>query len=769
MNKFFKSAGTLLGCGVVVCAVMASSVAYSADELIDVDAGEAETVVLNGIGLTTTGIQSIKLPSSIKIGLGNSSKLDVSAESEDSTDEFLYESSSSRIVTVDENGIATGHAFGTVVLTVTVKDHPDISAQCNAKVVLPAPEDVKVTGTRSGNGVLKVSWNEVTSAKKYQIYRKKKGGSWTKLTSTTSTTYTDKNTKGGTTYSYRIRAVASDSKYNSAYSEKATAKIPTKPYGTMIASISDAGIEYYWKKPDNIDGYVVYRSYSKDGKYSKLATINDAAQGTYVDSKFDHSLNSVYYKVRSFTKTANGKIYSKYSPATQASYRYELKLSRSKLFVRSNASRTLEAYYGWGNASSLNWYSSDESVATVSSDGVVTGISAGTCTIRCYSSNLGVTKTCKVTVDRSPLSMLKSTKKLTREYTEKSEGYWVKNEQDKQDDAVIMMVGDLMCTGAQQGVQGYSTGDYNFNESFDEVKDTLRSADLAVGNLETTLSSTWPYMHEEGYVNNRANCNAPNRYLDAVLYAGFDGVVTANNHNCDADVQGLKETLEQVNRYSIAHTGTFSSSEDTRYMIFDVNGIKVGYVSYVTEVTGFNGKDASWTKNQVNTYLNYYSKEKAQADLQAMKDAGADYTIAFMHWGIKNAKSLKPSQKEAAQELADMGFDYLVGSHPHLLQPYTTIKASDGREVPCFYSLGDFQASVDQIAGNRDSAILRIRLQKDSDGNIILTENNYIPCYTYTKYRDKNYVTVEVKKGISDYDTIHDRIKSAIGNKIKEY
>jgi poly-gamma-glutamate synthesis protein (capsule biosynthesis protein) len=140
-----------------------------------------------------------------------------------------------------------------------------------------------------------------------------------------------------------------------------------------------------------------------------------------------------------------------------------------------------------------------------------------------------------------------------------------------------------------------------------------------------------------------------------------------------------------------------------------------------------------------------------------------------MHWGVKNVKSIKQSQSTVAQELADLGVDYIVGAHPHLLQSYVTLTASDGRTVPCFYSLGDFHSSIEQITGNRDSVILQIRLKRRSDGTVYLSSDSYIPCYTYTKYGGAHYVTVRVTSALSDYSAIHKRIVSAVGNQIAEY
>ena len=50
---------------------------------------------------------------------------------------------------------------------------------------------------------------------------------------------------------------------------------------------------------------------------------------------------------------------------------------------------------------SVTWKSSDETVATVTEDGIVTGVTPGTATITCTSNVTGLSATCQVTVTAS--------------------------------------------------------------------------------------------------------------------------------------------------------------------------------------------------------------------------------------------------------------------------------------------------------------------------------------------------------------------------------
>lgn len=549
--------------------------------------------------------------------------------------------------------------------------------------------------------------------------------------------------------------------------------LPEVPYGIKISSITDDGIEVYWKKPEFADGYEIYRSYEKEGEYEFIDDEKKTV-GTYKDNQFDTTKRKVYYKVRSYLYDGEGqKIYSDYTKIVTARYREEMVLSNTTLYIPSGVERNIKAYFGWGNAKNLAWTSDNKDIAVVAEDGTVTAVSAGTCTISCNSSELDTILTCQVTVDREPLEPLAE---ITADYTQQEDGTWKNTDAADTGDAVIMMTGDMMCTSAQQRRQDGGTGDYNFNESFDYIQELINSSDYAIGNLETTLSSSWPYMRDETYIENKPNCNAPSRYLDALKYAGFDAFAMSNNHNCDGGEVAALETNEAVDTYQFARTGLFSTAEEQRYILADINGIKVAFLSYsVFPNPGFNGKHTTWSQESMDTILNIYSKEKAEKEVKEARAAGAEFIITYVHWGVKNVFEITKSQKKTAQELADVGVDYIVGGHSHLVQPYEELTSADGKKVPCFYSLGDFHSSINQIPGNRDSIVVRIHLKRNILGKVILEENGYIPCYTFTNYRGKSYVTMPLDPGfnggieLKKYEKFHSRIVSEVGDGISEY
>lgn len=762
VRRFFKA--WIYRIGIVVAVLTAIFIAGQIKEAID------------NRPIPPEGMELVFENTSGKLALGHSAAIQAEFSPAGASSGLSFESSDTNVVTVDESGNVTAKALGSAIITVSTTDGTDLTERLEISTTIPAPENVSVVCAQDDSINAEITWDAVEDAVGYIVYRLAEDGEWVRLTDEpiTDTSYTDSDTEPQSDNTYGIKSIAEDEQYNSEIGGNVTLTIPETPYGTKIASITDDGIEYYWKRPAGVEGYEVYRAYEQDGDYTLLEDIDGREVNTYLDADFDHSEKRVYYRIRSYSlDDAGNKVYSEFSESSCASYREKLHMEEDSAYLRSGVEHRLKAYIGWGYADNATWKSSDTSVATVSSDGTVTGISGGECEITCSLKKGKKTMkvSCDLIVDREAPSKLSE---VTMDYTQDENGLWSRADAEDTGSAVIMMTGDMMCTGTQQAEQGYNTGDYDFNESYDEVKDILSGADFAIGNLETTLSSTWPYMHEQAYIDNYPNCNAPSRYLDALVYAGFDGVVMANNHNCDAGKAGVFETIEQVERYGLARTGEFSSADDRRYMMVDVNGIKVAYLAYVT--TGFNNHESEWEQSDIDTYLNDYQAEKAQADIQAAKDAGAEYVIVYMHWGVKNDQTVQVSQQEDAQQLADFGADYIVGSHCHMLQEYAVLTSADGRRVPCFYSLGDFQASISQVAGNRDSAILRIELSRDEKGDAVLADEAYIPCFTLTEYEGKSYCTIPVDLRQSDgeyvldsYDKIHERIKKSVGSKLSEY
>lgn len=351
-------------------------------------------------------------------------------------------------------------------------------------------------------------------------------------------------------------------------------------------------------------------------------------------------------------------------------------------------------------------------------------------------------------------------------YTQGPDGIWRSGGSDGE--AVLMVTGDLMCQTKQQLAYRTETG-YDFRPGFDYVRPVFAEADLVIGNLEATLSESAPYMAERDTVEGRPHLNAPASWLEALRDAGFDLVTMANNHNCDTGVRGIFDTLERVEEYGLIHTGTFRSEAAPRFTVVDVDGIRIGVLSYATY---YNHKDEHLTEEGRRSLLNRYSKEAAARDTAAARAAGAEFVLVFVHWGKEYTNEPTDAQYRIARELADAGADYIIGSHPHALQPYDVLTAADGRAVPVVYSMGNFISHQYRVVC-KDTLILRVVLRRDETGAVVLREEGYIPCRVFQSFRGAAYVVIPVVRPYNQglrsqyFHPAYERITGILGPKLR--
>lgn len=319
-------------------------------------------------------------------------------------------------------------------------------------------------------------------------------------------------------------------------------------------------------------------------------------------------------------------------------------------------------------------------------------------------------------------------------------GWWENPNAQPNGKALLSCVGDLICE--PRLIRAHRYGDQVFyHPLFQFVRPILWQSDLAMGNLETNVTDFTP---DAGYyhtVAGKYHCNAGESFLEALRYAGFDGFANANNHNCDSGAAGLMETNERLDRHGFFHTGTFLPGSTDRAVLVNVNGIKLGILSYAHR---FNKLETNFTPLG-QTMLNLFTPEKVHADVAWAKEHGAEYIISYVHWGKEYIHYPIEEQLEKAQVLADAGVDYIVGSHSHCLQVSDRITAKDGRIVPVAFSLGNFHTNESQDLC-RHSGILQICLEKTEAG--IRATDYFVPCYVFDAFENSRYSPVPA-------DTLH--------------
>lgn len=313
---------------------------------------------------------------------------------------------------------------------------------------------------------------------------------------------------------------------------------------------------------------------------------------------------------------------------------------------------------------------------------------------------------------------------------------------------LVSAVGDIMIHMPQIRAAEIQGGGYDFKSVFEEVKQYIEKADIAIANFETTVGTP-----ERGY-SGYPRFSAPHEILEALRFAGFDVLTTANNHCLDWLEFGVENTLNKLDEYGILHTGTARTLEESqRLLIIERNDIKVGILAYTY---GTNGMEALIPSDKLSYMVNYFNDfDKIRRDIERIKMEGAEVVIVCMHWGNEYERTPSEEQKDLAQQLANAGADIIFGSHPHVIQPIE-IKdvALEGRmtkKVVVAYSLGNFISN--QRERYTDSGVIvNVEIVKDHDENTItISKISYIPTWVYKYYHNgkAQYRVLPVEKYIN--------------------
>lgn len=317
--------------------------------------------------------------------------------------------------------------------------------------------------------------------------------------------------------------------------------------------------------------------------------------------------------------------------------------------------------------------------------------------------------------------------------------------EEKEDIKVSMsVIGDIMCHNSQYN-DAYKNGEYDFSYVFDDIKEHIETADLAIGNLETTFAGK-----DRGYAS-YPTFNTPEILAQDLKELGIDVVSTANNHSLDTGYKGIESTIDYLDEAGILHTGTYKSVEDQENIVIkEVNGLKFAFLAYTY---GTNGIPVPSGREYC---INLIDKELIKRHLDLAKNLKPDVICVNMHWGIEYQNSPNAEQEELANFLFENGVDIILGSHPHVLQKMESkeILLSNGELKNGFviYSLGNFMSGQTK-ANTRNSIILKLDIIKDgSTGNLRFENIDYIPIYTYTYPNFKNYKVLDIRKAIQNYE-----------------
>ncbi len=244
-------------------------------------------------------------------------------------------------------------------------------------------------------------------------------------------------------------------------------------------------------------------------------------------------------------------------------------------------------------------------------------------------------------------------------------------------------------------------GGRDFEPLFAGIKPVIEAADLAICHLEVPLATA------DGPFQGYPLFHAPPEVAGALAATGYDTCSTASNHTFDHGEEGARTTLDALDAVEIGHTGSARTEEEAATpLVREVNGVKVGQVSFTFDYNQGTEEPEPWMGNELSVDAVVEAGEAARA-------AGAEVVIASLHWGIEDRHEPTADQRVIAEQiLADPAVDLIIGHHAHVVQPYE--KFGDKWVA---YGLGNSVAKHEEPRGTTEEGLIaRFRFAKSGAG-----------------------------------------------------
>ena len=283
----------------------------------------------------------------------------------------------------------------------------------------------------------------------------------------------------------------------------------------------------------------------------------------------------------------------------------------------------------------------------------------------------------------------------------------------------ITMVGDCtLATDAMsyggEGTFVYVVGD-DYDYPFDNVRYLFEDDDFTIVNLECNLTDV-------ATVSDKMFAfRGPTAYTNILTGSSVEFVSYANNHRYDYGYEGYDETIAALDDAGLAYC------------------LRNDAVLYETE-SGL----------KVGVYAGYFEFDEAdmRADIQSLRDQGADVVIASLHWGDEGTYQPLEDQKYYGHVAIDAGADIVYGHHPHVLQPME--EYGDGI---IFYSVGNFSFGGNTNPRDKDTVIVRQEIIREN-GEVRLGETELLPCCVSSSPDYNTYQPTLYEEGTEEYERV---------------
>ena len=337
------------------------------------------------------------------------------------------------------------------------------------------------------------------------------------------------------------------------------------------------------------------------------------------------------------------------------------------------------------------------------------------------------------------IDFLNLKKKTELELIEKSElSIKFINNNDFNNSIRISYIGDLILLKDQViSAKNITTGKYEFDEMFKYVSEHFKKSDLSIGVYEGPSAGNNTSFSTSNYGDGiPLYLNYPDEFAESVKNAGINLVTTANNHLMDKGIEGALRTIDVLNKYNISHTGSYKFNKKNNLLILEIKSIKFAFLSY-TSIINYHKTEKIYENYPNLTNIipfpnNKYYKQiykNIEEDFIKAKNSKVDYIVVLVHMGTQFNLGTDNFQKKWNKIFANLGADFILGDHPHAVQPLEIINKTFIVNCP-----GNFANSFIRHNGDATS-IVDLYFNKNTKKFI---GSSIIPMYTQ-EYKPKYF------------------------------
>ena len=278
------------------------------------------------------------------------------------------------------------------------------------------------------------------------------------------------------------------------------------------------------------------------------------------------------------------------------------------------------------------------------------------------------------------------------------------------------MVGDILLHTPVEKSAKREDGSYSYDAIFENTKDLIEAADLALVNQEVILGGA------ELGISGYPRFNAPYEVGTDLVEAGFDVICHATNHAMDQGKDGVTNCLSfwENNYPEIQVLGLHDNPDDPLY-IYEKDGMKIAFLNYTYGTNGIAlPSDMPYAVDLLS------NKNKVIADIQYAESV-ADFTVVCPHWGTEYRLTADASQEKWTKLFFENGVDLVLGTHPHVIEPIELLTDEEtGHSMLVYYSLGNFvnwtSSSGSGIANRMVGGMAQITLTRTEDGEVAIAD-----------------------------------------------